>query len=303
MVQYDFSIIIPTLNGIQTLPRLFRGIRKRIANYTSETIVIDSGSTDGTLEYLKRVEKDTTLRIIRIPKRDFNHGDTRNRGVRMARGKLVCFFSQDVMLKGKDMFRHFAQDLELHPKAVAVFGKNIPYPSAGFVNSLEHQCRWERIDRYTDRSGVLVQTLEKPFVPYVPGNHFIWYFFGNTASCFKRSFLLKHPFPRTGYGEDILIGKRIIELGYAKIYDTRCAIYHSHEYGLREYWDRQTESLRLRYNVMGLREKGRFMCKMKKILAARLDWKKKAAYAGELCFYYVLKLIIFVRLSLTRGNA
>jgi hypothetical protein len=35
---------------------------------------------------------------------------------------------------------------------------------------------------------------------------------------------------------------------------------------------------------MGLREKGRFMCKMKKILAARLDWKKKAAYGGELCF-------------------
>lgn len=303
MVQYDFSIIIPTLNGIQTLPRLFGGIRKRIAHYTSETIVIDSGSTDGTLEYLERERKNMTLRVVRIPRSDFNHGDTRNMGVRMATGRRICFFSQDVRLKGTGLFRHFAEDLEMRPDVVAVFGKNVPYPHAGFVNSLEHQCRWERIDRYADKNGVLVQTVREPFVPYIPENHFVWYFFGNTASCFKRSFLIKHPFPRTGYGEDILIGKRIIELGFAKIYDTRCAIYHSHEYSLREYWDRQTESIRLRYNVMGLREKGRFMCKIKKILSARMGWGKKAGYACELCFYYLLKLAIFIRLFLMPGKS
>ncbi len=85
------SIIIPVKNGISTICQCLDAIFAQTLIEQTEVIVIDSGSTDGTLEALKKY----TLRLYQIPPEEFNHGATRNYGVSLAKGELIYFPVQD----------------------------------------------------------------------------------------------------------------------------------------------------------------------------------------------------------------
>ncbi|MEI6775117.1 MAG: glycosyltransferase family 2 protein, partial [bacterium] len=267
----------------------------------NEIIIIDSGSTDGTLDMLRKFEGELLVRIVKIKKESFNHGDTRNLGVKLAKGKYICFFSQDVFPTRRKLFAYFLEDLKGKSDVVAVFGKNIPHPNTSLVNKIEHSSRWVRIDKFTDKKGVLVQSLKSPFMPYIPQNYLLWYFFGDTASCFKRSFLVKHPFPHVSYGEDIMMGKIIIQLGLSKIYDTRCLVLHSHEYSFKSYYEKQKESLHLRYNVLRLNDEVQVINKLRTIIKLDISFFSKVSNVSQLLFTYMIKGFIYIQLNLSQN--
>ena len=85
------SIVIPTKNGAATLPALLDSLERQQVGLATELIVVDSGSTDGTVELVRnRVD-----RFITIPLGEFDHGLTRNQGIEASRGELVALFVQD----------------------------------------------------------------------------------------------------------------------------------------------------------------------------------------------------------------
>lgn len=54
------SICIPTSNRLEHLKKLIKSVRDGIEDYPYEFIIADGGSTDGTIEYLKK-QKDAKL--------------------------------------------------------------------------------------------------------------------------------------------------------------------------------------------------------------------------------------------------
>src|SRR5438105_2444811 len=93
MTEVRVSIVIPTLNARTTIAPLLDAIARQKTSLTFETLAIDSGSTDGTAEFLaERVDQ-----LIRISPASFNHGLTRNLGVGRARGELVVLIVQDAL--------------------------------------------------------------------------------------------------------------------------------------------------------------------------------------------------------------
>ena len=71
------SVVIPVKNGIDTLASCLDGIFGQTLRDKLEVIIIDSGSTDGTLDLLKKYP----VRVYNLPPKEFNHGETRNLGV------------------------------------------------------------------------------------------------------------------------------------------------------------------------------------------------------------------------------
>lgn len=289
-----FSIIILTFNEEKTIGKLLKKLDAMSKNFNREIIVIDSESTDETLKIAKKLSKKIkNMKVYEIKKKDFNHGKTRNFGVSLAKGELVCFVSGDALPKAKRSFDYFLEDLRLDKKVVAVYTKDTPYKDTPFIQKLEVLCRYEQFDKHISKKGVLIQNLEKPFVPFTNENKFLWYVLSNVFACYKRRFLVNHPFPKTNYGEDVLMGKFIIKNGFTKIYDRRCEVTHSHKYTLHEYYKRQKEDFSLRYSKLKLGGKGLILCKIKKIIALNIPFTKKSYYLIQLLFYYLIKLVAF----------
>lgn len=238
------SVIIPVRNGDETLLNLLRKLLIYRKHYSIEIIIIDSESDNKTaLEIRKRFSR--SVRIVGIKKSDFNHGETRNLGARIAKGKYVCYFSQDISIPNPLFLHRFPELLEKNKRAVAVFGRQIPYPASPPLEKLNMQTLYRALGRFVNAEGILVQDKNSPFAP-LRGNEYLWYTLSNAFSCYRREFLTGHPFPESSYGEDLLAGKSIIEKGRAKIYDSKSTCIHSHNHSTGEYLTRQLEEIRLR---------------------------------------------------------
>src|SRR5205823_8768979 len=70
---------------ISTLPALFELVARQRVPFPYETIVVDSGSTDGSLDLLRR----RADRVVSIAADAFDHGLTRNLGIEHARGEQI----------------------------------------------------------------------------------------------------------------------------------------------------------------------------------------------------------------------
>jgi Glycosyl transferase family 2 len=111
-----FSIIIPTFNRIELLPRTVESVLAQwFTDY--EIIVVDDGSTDGTLDYLRSLENQ--VNVLNQP--NLGPGVARNLGVRHAKGHYLAFLDSDDLL--------FPWTLEVYREVV--YRENCPSVIAG----------------------------------------------------------------------------------------------------------------------------------------------------------------------------
>lgn len=296
----EFSIVIPTYNGEKTVGKLLEKLSHIPKDYSTEIIVIDSSSTDKTPHIVRKFQtKIPNIRFFIIKKEDFNHGGTRNMGVRLAKGKYVCFFSQDAIPLNYDFLKYFAEDFSLDKKVVAVFGKQVPYSDTPFMPRLEALRRFSELDSFTDKKGRLVYEAINPFFKIDKSKKLIWYSLFNTFSCYRRGFLLANPFKRVSYGEDLLMGKQILALNKIKIYDSRTKVLHSHNFGLFEYFKREREDVKMRSSIVDIGSAVNFIPKLVMLHNLKVNLGKKILYVMALLIYYLMKIIIYIELKLT----
>lgn len=300
-MKYDISFIIPVLNEEEKIGNLLNKLHQASSNYNTEIIVIDSGSTDRTAEIVKLYQRRiSNLHLISKNKTDFNRSKTRNLAIRKAKGKLICLCTGHAIPTNNKFIKYFLEDFKLNNKVVAVFTEDLLPKSAPIIPRIEVMCKMERLNKYCNKHGALLQILKNPFTDYNENNKFLWYFMSNIFTCYKKSFLLKYPFPNTEYGEDVLLGKIIIEKGYAKVYDRRCATIHYHKFSLLQYYQREKDDLKLRISRLKVKNKVNISAKIAKLLNMRANPIQKIYFLLQLLFYYSIKLFIFARLLLAR---
>lgn len=87
-----FSIVTPTMNRMGLLEQTVASLRAQTFQ-DFEHIIVDGGSTDGTLDFLRGLEGSHPLRWISEP--DEGMFQAINKGLRMARGELVAYLNSD----------------------------------------------------------------------------------------------------------------------------------------------------------------------------------------------------------------
>jgi len=94
MTSPEISIIVPLYNKVNEVERAIESIfAQTIQNF--ELIIIDGGSTDGSLDVIKRYESDTRYHLIHQISKGLPAG--RNEGIAVASTDLIAFLDADDM--------------------------------------------------------------------------------------------------------------------------------------------------------------------------------------------------------------
>ncbi|MFJ5965927.1 glycosyltransferase family 2 protein [Bacillus sp. NPDC093026] len=99
------SVIIPSYNAKERLEGSLYSLTLQETDVPFEVIVADNGSTDGTMEMLKKIELNYPFKKVRIP---VNQGIAkgRNDAIREAEGDLLIFHDSDMLAEPQFIQKH-----------------------------------------------------------------------------------------------------------------------------------------------------------------------------------------------------
>lgn len=229
------SIVILTYNAGTRFGELLEKLSAQEGKFDREIMVLDSGSTDGTVGLARR--HGATVHHVR--REEFDHGATRDLGASLCRGEYVAFIVQDAMPPDGRWLAAMVEDLERDPRTAGVYGRQIPYPESSPVTRV-------LVNSWATASPIRREQFvehEEKYLELPPEERWRLAGFDNVSSCLRRAVWEGIPFGSTGFGEDLRWGKRVVEAGYKIVYEPRSAVFHSHErgalYDLRRYYVNQ----------------------------------------------------------------
>ncbi len=223
------SIVIPTLNAERYLPGLLESFDAQVPSPPDEIVLVDSASDDRTPEL---AAAHPNVRVVGITREEFTHGYSRNLGVQEAAGELIVFLSQDARPTDEHWLAGITKPFE-DAGTGAVFCRQIPYPEA---NPIERTF----IEYWFPSQSRLTQGQ--------PSNakedlRFLDVFFSNVSSAARRDVLLEHPFHvDIIMSEDQQFARDILHAGHDLVYTADASVWHSHDYTLRQIFQRYFDS-------------------------------------------------------------
>jgi rhamnosyltransferase len=237
----EVSVVIPTFNGAAYLEEVLESVFSQKTGFAYEVIVIDSGSSDGTLDIVDRYrDRSPGLQMISIPNETFNHGGTRNLGAAKARGRFVAFLTQDATPADDKWLSNLRRCFDADSKVAAVFGKHLPRPDCNPITK-------------RDIDGVFHNISPDDTIAVQEGPDALG-FFSDVNSCLRKEYWENHPYPEIDYAEDQVFGRDVLLAGFKKVYCPGAAVYHSHNYPPKEFMGRYFDEYRGLNKAVGFRE-------------------------------------------------
>ena len=133
------TVAIPVLNGAEYLDEVLGAVRAQEVDLDVELLIVDSGSTDGSLEIAER----HGARVHQIPKSDFSHGGTRNLMMELAEGDRVAFLTQDATPADEGWLAALLEGFDQADDVAAVFGPHVARDEASHVIKAEMKRHFE----------------------------------------------------------------------------------------------------------------------------------------------------------------
>jgi GT2 family glycosyltransferase len=134
------SVVIPTWNGRAMLDLALASLERQ-SLAPLEVIVVDNGSTDGTVEWLH--ERRPRVEVVAL---EANAGFAAgvNRGLERARGEYVALVNNDIELD-PEFLRELAAGLERDPGAASAASKMLRFDDRGVIDATGDTLRWSGI--------------------------------------------------------------------------------------------------------------------------------------------------------------
>ena len=211
------KVIVPTLNAARDWPRFAPALLAAVQ--PSQVLVLDSESTDGTLE----LARAAGFAVQSIYRSEFNHGGTRQLAAEMTPDTdILVYLTQDAILETPDTLTNL-----IHPfqdeQVGAVCGRQLPRPGAGEIEAHLREFNYpanSHVRSIEDRARMGIKAI----------------FLSNSLAAYRRSALIEvGGFPsRVIFGEDAYVAGRLLLAGYKIAYAAEACAFHSHPYSIAE---------------------------------------------------------------------
>lgn len=215
------SVIIPTLNAEHELPGLLEALKKQRIKEL-EIIVVDSESTDRTVA----IAEKAGARVLSVARKDFDHGQTRDLALRESYGEIVVFLTQDAVPANDRFLEKLIRPLS-EEKVAVVTGRQLPKTDAVLMEKLVRLFNYPseshvRSEEDVDRMGIKA------------------FFCSDVCAAYNRRIYLElggfdYPLKTN---EDMFYAAKAIRSGYRVAYAADALVYHSHNFSLKEQYER-----------------------------------------------------------------
>jgi glycosyltransferase involved in cell wall biosynthesis len=224
----EISIIIRSKNEERFIGQVLSAIFQQDIDLPFEVIVIDSGSTDRTLDIVRR----HAVRMYEIEAREFSYGSALNFGARLAEGRYLINLSAHCIPTSDRWIFNMLRDLRANPSIAATYGGQVPIKG---------------LNPFEERSLLIAFTPDE--------NGKIGPPFSNANCAIRKETWERYPFDeKASFAEDFIWSQMLPKEHEIK-YVPEAAVYHTHPAQLR-YWAKRSydNGLFVQYleNVYGL---------------------------------------------------
>lgn len=193
------TILIRTYNEQRHLPRLLDAIDQQ-TDRNFEVVLVDSGSTDRTLE----IADGRVNRILTIDSRNFTFGYALNVGCRAARGDFVAIISAHAIPVNHQWLEALVAPFA-NSQVAMVYGRHLGAETTKFSE-------------------------QRDFRRFFPDRPSLRRYGNNANAAIRRSLWQQHPYNEELTGlEDIHWAKTFTQQGHLVVYEPKAAAYHIHE--------------------------------------------------------------------------
>ena len=228
-LSFPFSVVIPSFERRGVLAEVLAALDAQREAPGFEIVVVDDGSRDGTVEWLRGVRLERPFRLLEQPNR--GPAAARNRGIQEATGEIVAILGDDTVPEPDWLAGHAAVHRRLgsggEPARVAVVGRIDWHPRMRRTRFLDY------INEHGLQFGfALIEDREN-----VPFN-----FFYTSNLSLARERLLEEPFDESfpdPAWEDIEAAVRLFRRGLRLVYEPRARLQHDHPTDFRRFCARQ----------------------------------------------------------------
>ena len=217
----NIDIICPLYQAENYIEKLHESLLKQKNVNINKIQYILTRSTDNSEQILKKNKLNYKL----IEKKDFSHSLVREEVAMMSKADIICFISQDIVIENDDWLENLVKPI-IDGQAEATYSKQLTK-----FNNIE---KYTRESNYPEKSRIK----SKADINELGLKTF---FFSDASSAVKTDIFKK----LNGYdgknlpiNEDMYLAHKLIINGYSIGYQADSVLYHSHNFTLKELYNR-----------------------------------------------------------------
>jgi len=211
-----------------------RGFLTMVEKLQAQTVPVNRIILINTEQkYLDRLFYGTTLErehhnitVKHLSKREFDHGRTRNQGVKLSDAEVFVMMTQDAIPADEFLVERLLEGLRREKAAVA-YARQLPGKDSSEAERYTRQFNYpeeSRLKTKADLSELGIKT----------------FFCSNVCAAYKRDIFdeLGGFVNRAIFNEDMLYAAKAVEAGFGIAYAAQAKVYHSHNYTYRQQFRR-----------------------------------------------------------------
>lgn len=208
------DVIIPTFHPGKEFERLLKGLESQ--TLAVHKIVIMNTRADGFPE--EALKPYDNIEVYHIDRGEFDHGDTRNRGVSHTEGDYLLFMTQDAIPADSRLVERLAAAFE-RPKVKAAYARQLPKEGCRELERYTRSFNYPKKSRIQTKADLDTLGIKT-------------FFCSNVCAMYERETFLKQGgfVKRTIFNEDMIYAGGLIKNDYEIAYVADARVLHSHNY-------------------------------------------------------------------------
>ncbi len=224
--QGKVAVIIPTYKPDEKFEKLMDRLQRQ-KRKPDQIIVIHTIPDQGTSMDVALKYKDMDRVIVHeIPQREFNHGGTRNLGVKMVEADFVLMMTQDAVPADDRLIDKLLEAFK-DSKVAAAYARQLATKEVGIIENYTRQFNYPEKDRVKSKKDIKELGIKT-------------YFCSDVCAMYRKSayeemggFVTK-----TIFNEDMILASNLIDHGYYVAYAANAKVYHAHRYTGKQQFQR-----------------------------------------------------------------